>query len=155
MSYSTLKYVLSATLVVLSQLLIFRHLRFFGAEPDFVLVYLIWIIAAKDRTTAIYHAAAMGFMLDVTLDHWGIHMVAKVATVFLAYNFTPKITETKLLFTQVFFVILLFALFHNLLFLGIAAFAQSRIDIIFWNFLIGNALFTSIIGSFVYLFKSN
>ncbi|MEX0771587.1 MAG: hypothetical protein WEB89_06590 [Balneolales bacterium] len=112
-------------------------------------------MATKDRTTALYHSAAMAFMLDVILDHWGIHILAKVATVFLAYNFIPKITETKLLFTQVFFVILLVALFHNLIFLGVATFAQSRVDIIFWNFLIGNAFFTSIIGSFVYLFKSN
>ncbi|MEX1121535.1 MAG: rod shape-determining protein MreD [Balneolales bacterium] len=141
--------------MVLLQLLVFRHLRFFGAEPDFVLVYLIWLIAEKDRTTALYHAAVLGFMVDATLDLWGINMLAKVATVFLAYNFIPKITDNKLLFTQVFFIILFVALFHNLIFLGVALFAQSRVELIFFNFFIGNALFTSIIGSFIYLLKSN
>lgn len=155
MSYATFKYILWGLLVVLMQLLIFRHLRFFGSEPDFVLIYLIWVVASQDRTTALYHAAGMGFMMDVFLDQWGINLLAKVATVFLAYNLIPKITDTKLLFSQVFFVIVLVTLLHNLIFLGVASFAQSRVDIIFWNFWIGNAFFTSIIGSFVYLFKSN
>ncbi|MEX0928148.1 MAG: rod shape-determining protein MreD [Balneolales bacterium] len=155
MTTATLKYSLWALGAVLLQMLIFRHLRFFGAEPDFVLLYLIWIIARNDRTTALYHAAGMGLFIDVLLDLWGLNLLTKVAIVFLAYNFIPKETESKLLLSQVFMLILLVAFFHNLIFLGVTNFAQSRVDLIFWNVLLGNTLFTSIIGSFIYLFKSN
>ena len=155
MSPATVKYILWAGAVVLLQLLIFRHLRFFGAEPDLTLAFLVWVMAYSDRTTAIMLGGGMGFILDIFLDQWGINMIAKVAVAFLAYRFVPKVTETKLVISQVFVVLLLVSLFHNLIFLGVAFFAQSRVDLIFWNFLIGNALFTSIVASFIYLFKSN
>ncbi|MEX0685868.1 MAG: rod shape-determining protein MreD [Balneolales bacterium] len=149
-----MKYFLWAGIALLLQLLIFRHLRLLGSEPDVVLVFLLYVMANSDRTTSIYIAAFTGFILDIFLDLWGINLIAKVATAFLAYHFIPKIVETKLLVSQIFLIILLTALFHNLIFVGIAFFVQSRLDLLFWNYLIGNAIFTSVIGSFTYLFKS-
>lgn len=154
MNIGAMKYFLWAGIALLLQLLIFRHLRLLGSEPDVVLVFLLYVMANSDRTTSIYIAAFTGFILDIFLDLWGINLIAKVATAFLAYHFIPKIVETKLLVSQIFLIILLTALFHNLIFVGIAFFVQSRLDLLFWNYLIGNAIFTSVIGSFTYLFKS-
>lgn len=138
------------------QIMLFRHLTIFGAEPDIVLVYLLWLMASRDRTTAVVHGAAMGFVLDFFLDFWGLHMLSKTILAFLGYNFIPKISDTKLLYNQVFIIILLAGLFHNLIFTGVAQFAEIfRIGQLFWVIWIGNSLLTALVGTFFYLFKTN
>lgn len=138
------------------QILLFRHLTIFGAEPDFVLVYLLWIMSSRDRTTAIVHGAALGFAMDFFLDFWGLHMLSKTLLAFLGYNFIPKVSETKMLYSQVFVIILLAGLFHNLIFTGVAQFAEIfRVDQLFWVIWLGNSLLTALIGTFFYLFKTH
>ena len=138
------------------QIMLFRHLTIFGAEPDIVLVYLLWLMASRDRTTVVIHGAAMGFALDLFLDFWGLHMLSKTILAFFGYNFIPKTTDTKLLYNQVFIIILLAGLFHNLIFTGVAQFAEIfRVEQLFWVIWVGNSLLTALVGTFFYLFKNN
>ncbi len=138
------------------QIVLFRHITIFGASPDIVLVYLLWIMVTRDRTTAIIHGAALGFAADFFLDTWGLNMLSKTLLAFLGYPFTPKIEDTKLLYSQVFVIILLAGLFHNLIFTGVAQFAEVfEVGHLFWVYWIGNSLLTAMIGTFFYLFKYN
>ena len=137
------------------QILLFRHLTIFGAEPDIVMVYLLWIMASRDRTTAIIHGAALGFFMDFFLDFWGLHMLSKTLLAFAGYHLIPKTSESKLLYSQVFVIILVAGLVHNLIFAGVAQFAEIfRVGQLFWVVWIGNSLLTAMIGTFFYLFKS-
>lgn len=156
MSKELVKDILLGGLIILSQLLLFRYLKVFGAEADLVLIYLVWIVATRDRFTAIVHAAIMGFALDFFMDTWGLHLIAKTLTIFIVYNLIPKFTDTKLPTWQIFAVILAISFLHNIFFVGIAQFGQIfRVDSYVWIILLGNSFYTALTGSFLYLFKSN
>ena len=136
------------------QILLFRHITIFGATPDVVMVYLLWIMVTRDRTTAIIHGACLGVALDFLMDTWGLNMLSKTLLAFLGYHLIPKIEDAKLLYSQVFVIILLAGLFHNLIFTGLAQFADVfEVGQLFWVIWIGNSLLTAMIGTFFYLFK--
>lgn len=155
MSKELLKDLIVGFLVLLTQLLLFRYLKIFGAESDIVLLYLVWIISTRERTSALVHAAVLGLCLDFFLDTWGLHIISKTLVVFILYNFIPRLTETRLSIWQIFILLLGVGFLHNLFFAGIAQFAQIfRVDSMFWIIWFGNTLFTAAVGSFIYMFKS-
>lgn len=154
MRSTTLQQVLWGLAIVLLQILLFRHLQFFGTHPDLILVYLLWIIATRDRTTALVAAAGTGFLQDLFLDQWGLNMMAKTLTTFLIYNFFPKVSDARMMLYQIFILVLLASLVHNLVYLGVALFADIfAADAVFWRFWIGNSIFTAVLGTFIYMFK--
>lgn len=139
---------------LLLQLVIFRHLKIFQVQPDLVLIFLIWYMAFKDRTSALLMAASFGFLQDAMLDLWGLNMFAKTLLIFMSYNFIPR-GKKRLLVGQVFLTIFVVCLLHNLIFLGLNAAIQNYSgEIFFWRNLFGNSLYTAVVASFIQLFRT-
>lgn len=156
MKSDVLKYGIIGFVTILLQVLIFRHLSFRGIEPDFVLLVLIWVIATRERTLSLLFAAFVGIMTDFFLDLWGLHLLAKTFTTLLIYNYIPRIKETRLYLTQVFLLLFVISILHNLIFLLAAWFTQVyHAELIFLQILIGSSLLTAIIGSIIYTLREN
>lgn len=137
------------------QVVLFRHLKIYEMQADVVLIFLIWYMTQRDRTTAIVMAAALGFFQDAFLDLWGLNMFSKTLIVFSAFNIIPKTKEIRLLLGQVFLTVLLISLAHNLVYLGLNIFVeQYSAELIFWQQLAGNSIYTAVVGSFIYLFRT-
>jgi hypothetical protein len=100
-------------------------------------------------------AAGLGFLMDALLDTWGLHMFAKTLTIFASFNFIPRITDMRLLTGQIFLTILLAGIFHQFIFLILANFIDGYADLFFFRQWVGNAIYTAVIGSFMYIFRSN
>jgi rod shape-determining protein MreD len=156
MQPSLLKHIILGILVLVGQIMIFRHLRIFNSEPDLVLVFLLLFVHYHDRTRSLIVAAVFGLAYDAFLDLWGLHMFAKVAMVMFCYNFIPRPEDSKPQLLHIFVVMLLVIFFHNALLLGVSAFIQSLSTSTYLvEILIGNTIFTAIIGTFLYFFKTD
>lgn len=140
---------------LLIQIMLFRHLKIYQMQPDLVLIFLVWYMARKDRTSAILMAAGLGFLQDAMLDFWGLNMFSKTLLVFLGYNFIPKGSRSRLLVGQVFLTIFVASAIHNLIFLGLNALIQNySAEIYFWRNFLGNSLYTAAVASFIQLFRT-
>lgn len=138
------------------QVVLFRHLKIYEMQADVVLIFLIWYMTQRDRTTAIVMAAVLGFFQDAFLDLWGLNMFSKTLIVFSAFNIIPKTKEIRLLLGQVFLTVLLISLAHNLVYLGLNSLVeQYSAELIFWQQLAGNSIYTAVVGSFIYLFRTD
>ena len=141
---------------IVLQIMLFRHLKFYGMQADVVLVYALWIIATRERTTALILVALVSFLQDALLDLWGLHMFAKTLMTFIIYNFVPRLGDTRLLIGQIFLTVLIAALIHNIIFLTVGGLIESySTDVYFWRQWFGNALYTGLAGSIIYLFYTD
>lgn len=155
MNPDRLKHIGLGLLFLLVQIVLFRHLKIFQVQPDLVLIFLVWYMARKDRTSAILMAAGLGFMQDALLDLWGLNMFSKTLLTFIGYNFIPKNSQKQLLLGQVFLTVLIACLAHNLIFLGLNTVIKNyTAEIFFWRHLLGNSLYTSVIAGVIYLFRT-
>ena len=142
-------------LFLLVQIVLFRHLKIYQVQPDLVLIFLLWYAAREQRTAAILMAAGFGFLQDALLDLWGLNMFAKTLLIFMSYNFIPKNTKKQLLIGQVFLTVLIVAVVHNMIFLGLNAAIQNyTAEIFFWRHLLGNSLYTALVAGVIYLFRT-
>lgn len=142
-------------LFLAAQLLLFRHLKIYQMQPDLVLIFVVWYMTQKDRTSAIIMTAVMAFLQDAILDLWGLYMFSKTLMVFLSYNFIPKNKINNLLFGQVVLVVLIAALLHNLIFLGLnASLSTYTGEMYFWRLFLGNSIYTAFVAGVIYLFQS-
>ncbi len=155
MQSNTVKHIFFAIVAIAAQLMIFKHLRIFGAESDIVLIFLIWLMAFRSRTSSIIFAACLGLALDALLDLWGLHLFAKVATVMLCYNFIPSEGTSKPQLSKLLVLLFAITLFHNLLMIGLSLFVTSMAAVSMVEFLIGNTVFTTFLGAFIYIFKTD
>jgi rod shape-determining protein MreD len=155
MNLDKIKEFLFGFLILLAQIILFRHLTFIGSQPDLVLLFTIWLMTREDRTSVILIAAGLAFLQDAFLDLWGLNMFAKTAIAFFAYRFVPKVEEHRLLIWQAFTLIFVIALFHNLIFVGFSFFIEVYTgEYSFWSLLFGNTLYTTVVGTLIYLFRS-
>lgn len=140
---------------VILQIILFRHLKVYEMQADLVLVFLVWYMMRRDRTSAIIMAATLGFIQDATLDLWGLNMFSKTFIAFVGYSFLPKNSDTRLVLGQVFAIIGIVALVHNLIFLGLSSVVQNySAEFLFWRQLLGNSIYTALVGSFIQLFRT-
>lgn len=140
---------------VLLQLALFRHLKVYHIQPDIIIVFLLWFAARKERTAAILMAAFLGFFQDALLDMWGLNMFAKTLMVFGIYNFIPRNTSIRMITGQVFIIVFIGALFHNIIFLGLNyAVENYSAEFLFWRQWLGNSFYTAMVASFLHLFRT-
>lgn len=141
---------------VLIEVVIFQHLNILGATPDPLLIYLLWLAIKYDRFHLILFAATLGFIQDALFDFWGFNMFAKTLLFFMFYRFLNRFSENRLLIWQIAIIVFACSFFHNVIFLGLSsfsnAFATGYIPIIF---LLGNSLYTALLGSILFIFKGN
>lgn len=137
------------------QVILFRHLKIFGVQPDLVLIFVLWYMTRKDRTSAIIMAAVLGFTQDAMLDLWGLNMFSKVLTAFVGFRFIPKEGNAALSIIQVTIVVFIASLIHNLIFLGLNVVVEIyAAEMLFWRQWIGSAIYTSILAGFVHIFRT-
>ncbi|SHE78980.1 rod shape-determining protein MreD [Fodinibius roseus] len=155
MTKEQLKYIGAGVLFLLLQIMLFRHLSIYQMQPDLVLVFLVWFMSKKDRAAALLMAGLLGFLQDFLLDLWGLHMFTKTLLVYLSHRFIPQDQKTPLLIGPVFLTVLLAALLHNLIFLGLNLFIQNySAEVLFWRHLIGNSLYSAVIACCIHLFRT-
>lgn len=137
------------------QILLFRHLKVFQMQPDLVLIFVLWLMIRRDRTSVIILAASLGLLQDALLDLWGLNMFAKVLTAFIGFNLIPKGSEGRLLIGQVFLTVFIAAILHNLIFLGLSGIMEVySAEVLFWRQWIGNSIYTAVVASFIQLFRT-
>lgn len=140
---------------VILQVVLFRHLKIFDVQPDLVLIFLLWYMSRSDRTSAILMAALLGLAQDAMLDLWGLNMFTKTLIAFMGHNLLPKSADIRLVMNQVFLTVLIAALVHNLVFLGLNTAVQTYSgEILFWRQWLGGALYTAVLAGFIHLFRT-
>jgi len=137
------------------QVILFRHLQIYGAESDLVLIYLLWICTKKDRTEALIYAALFGFLQDAMTDMWGLHIFSKTLLIFIAHNYLSKVAENRFILWQIFLILLGAAFLHNLILISLSRFVELySSSVIILPMLTIGSIYTAIIGSFLYLVKT-
>ncbi len=140
---------------VVLQVVLFRHLEVYSMQADLVLIFLIWYMMHRDRSSAIVMAAALGFIQDAILDLWGLNMFSKIFIVFAGYNFLPDHAEIRRILGQVFITVLVTSIVHNLIFLGLSSVVENySAEFLFWRQLIGNSIYTALVATFIQLFRT-
>ena len=156
MSTEILKDFLIGLCFILAEVLIFQHLSLFSTTPDPLLIFLLWLAMKYDRIKLVLFAALLGLIQDSLFDFWGLNMFAKTLMSFAFFNFVNRRKEGRLLIWQIFIVIFVAAIFHNLIFLGLSSFIDAYttgfIPIIF---VLGNSLYTALLGAMLFIFKGN
>lgn len=156
MSKDTYKHILIGFGFILAEVFIFQHLSFFGATPDPLLIYVLWLAMKYDRVKLVLIVAGLSLLQDALFDYWGLHMFSKTLLCFMGFNFLNSKKESRLLIWQIFVVILIAAISHNFIFLGLASFVDAYSTgfspIIF---ILVNSLYTALLGSMLFIFKGN
>jgi rod shape-determining protein MreD len=156
MRSAIIRHIFLAFLALASQIMLFRHLRIFGAETDVILILVIWLMSVHTRTTVLIFAAVLGLFQDALLDLWGLNMFSKVFIVMLFYNYIPKADEPKQPFARFFVIFAGITFFHNLVLVALASFIQSlSASAVIGRVLIGNTIFTTLTGSFIHAVKED
>lgn len=155
MNSERFKYVGIGVGFLLLQVVLFRHLKIYEMQPDLVLIFLLWYISRRDRTSALLMAAGLGLLQDALLDLWGLNMFSKTLLTFIGYNFIPKSSEVRLLMGQVFLAVFIASLIHNLIFLGLNSIVLNySAETIFWQYWIGGSIYTAIVAGFIHVFHT-
>lgn len=138
---------------VVLQVVLLRHLQIFGAEPDLILVFLLWLCISKSRTTVLLFAAYLGFTQDALLDLWGIHLFSKTFMVFILHPTLNRISKNKFIFWQVLIIIFVSAFIHNTVFFGVTLFSElySSGGTQLAVRLLISSLYTALLGAFLQL----
>lgn len=156
MSTDTYKDILIGFSFIIAEVLVFQHLSFFGATADPLLIFVLWIAMKYDRVKLVLMVAGLSLLQDALFDYWGLNMFSKTLLCFIAFNFLNRRKENRLLIWQIFLVIFIAAIFHNLIFLGLASFIDAYSTgfspIIF---ILINSLYTALLGSMLFIFKGN
>jgi len=136
------------------QLAVFRHLQIFGIQADVVLIYCLYQINRRNRTTALLLAAGVGLLQDAFLDLWGMNLFSKTLTVYILSYIIRATEEVRMPTVQVFAAVLASSFLHNLIFLLLAYFSESySANVIFWSLLLGSSLYSAMIATLLHLFK--
>jgi len=142
--------------IVAIQVILFRHLRIFGAQADLVLIFVLWICTKKDKTFCLLLAASLSFMQDAMTDLWGLNMFSKTLLVFILHGYFNRISQNRLIFWQVFLIIFSSAMLHNFFLFGVSSFSELySAEHILWSFLLISPLFTALTGSFLHIVKED
>lgn len=156
MTTETFKDFLVGLSFILAEVLIFQHLSFYGAAPDPLLIFLMWLAMKYDRVKLVVFAAILGLTQDALFDFWGLNMFSKTLLCFLVFNFVNRWKEGRLLIWQIFLALFGLAMLHNLIFLGLSSFIEAYttgfIPIIF---ILGSSLYTALLGALLFIFKGN
>lgn len=139
---------------VIAQVLFFQHLTVFGTMADPIIFYLLWLVSKYDRTRLLIIAAVLGLFQDAFFDFWGLFMFSKTLFIFLTFNFVKRRSENQLLLWQVYLVILVSALVHNLILVGLSVFFDVYAsNYSFLVLVIGNAIYTSVLGALIFVLR--
>lgn len=156
MNANSLKDLFIGVCFIFLEVILFKHLSFFGATPDPLLVYLLWLSLRYDRFKIVVFAGLLGFIQDALFDYWGLYMFAKTLLIFFSYGFINRRSENRLLVWQITVVVFFAALIHNIIFFGLAGFIDAYSGGVLPIFLLtGKSLYTAVLGAMLFIFKGN
>lgn len=141
---------------VLIQVVLLRHLQIFGASPDLVLIFLLWLCTKHSRTAVLLSAATLGLLQDALVDLWGIHMFSKTFMVLILHTFLNRISRNKFIFWQVVLIVFTASILHNLAFYGVTLYAElytSGTNILINLFI--SAIYSALLGGFLHMVKED
>lgn len=154
MNIEKLKEIGIGLVVVVLQVIFFRHLKIYSMQPDIVLVFLLWYMTKRNRTAAILMAALLGFSQDALLDLWGLNMFSKTLTVFILYFWIPQEKSSHPQLPQLITFVFIAALVHNIFFIALSSMVQIyTIEPSFWKVWLGNGMYTTLIACIIRLFR--
>ncbi len=142
--------------IVAIQLILFRHLRIFGAQADLIFLFVIWICTKKTKTFCLLTAASFGFLQDALTDLWGLNMFSKTLLVFILHGYINRISQNRLIFWQVLLIIFSSAFLHNGILYSVSLFSELySAEHIVLSFLLISPLFTALTGSFLHIVRED
>ena len=154
MNNQLLRDIALGVLFVVLDLLFFQHLPIFGARVDPLIFYLMWLNGRYDRVPLLFIAAGLGLMQDAFFDFWGIGMFAKTLLVFGLHNFVKQRSDNQLLLWQIFVFIFAAAVIHNIIFFALSSFFIAyATNFSPFTFVVGDALYTAMVGALIYVFR--
>ena len=84
MSREIIKDITLSILIILSQLLIFNHINFFGTANTFIYISLfIFYKTTYDKTYLILFGFLVGLLIDLSLQTYGAHTIASITVCYL------------------------------------------------------------------------
>jgi rod shape-determining protein MreD len=141
--------------VVLVQWLVLERLVIFGAAPDAVLLWVLWMSLTRGRQTGSLAGFAAGFLADIAYGPWvGLNMLLKTLAGFFGSWFPASQRELMILRpVRTFVVALVAALLHNgLEVLLVTLETSSRsLSLVTVDWL-GSALYTAVLAFIAALF---
>lgn len=151
-----LRTALLGSLVVLLQWLVLNRLRLWGAYPDAVLLFVVYLGLVYGRRVGLIGGFAAGFLLDALLDSWGLHAFTKSLLGFLIGLFALEEPEAfRPTPGQVFWGSLVLSLVHNGLFVALLALsAGTRTPFMLKALWLGSALYTAGLSILIVLVRS-
>lgn len=138
------------------QIVLLRHFEIFGAKSDLVLLYLLWLCSKNSKTACLIFAGIFGLLQDSLTDLWGLNMFSKTLLIFIVHGYLSKISERRLIFWQIFLIILFAALIHNLLFFVLSIFSEIYASgYVATSLILVSSLFTAVLGTFLHLVRED
>lgn len=138
------------------QIILLRHLEIFGAIPDLILLFIIWLCTKKNKTVCLIFAAFLGLLQDGLTDLWGLNIFSKTLLVVILHGYLNRIKEKQLLFWQVFLIILMGSAIHNITFYGVSLFTGLyTAGFLTLSLLVYSPVYTSVIGSFLHIVRED
>jgi rod shape-determining protein MreD len=154
MSNTFLTYSGIGIIFVLLQLLVFRHLEFWGIQTDVVLLYLFWLCTKTKRTNTLIITILLSLLSDILFDTWGLHLFSKTFIILLVHGYISRQMENILQPLQIFTLLIVICLVYNMVFLSVAVFAgMFSFESFFFKYWVGNSVYIAITGTFFYLLK--
>ena len=84
MNREIIKDITLSIVIVLSQLLIFNHINFFGTANTFIYISLfIFYKTTYDKTYLILFGFLVGLLIDLSLQTYGAHTIASITVCYL------------------------------------------------------------------------
>lgn len=152
---SFFRYLLIGLGLLAIQIVLLMHLKIFNAEPDLVLIYLLWLCPKKERTETLILAALLAFFQDALLDLWGMNMFSKILLIFLVHGFLSNLSEKRFIFWQIFIIVFLAAVVHNTIFWATGMFSEAiATEYLFWNLIVASSAYTALIAGFLHLVRT-
>jgi rod shape-determining protein MreD len=150
---SLIRPVLIGLVVVAMQWLILGRLRFFGAYPDAMLLYVAWVGFYYGRLAGTVGGFLMGFCFDAIYGTWGIHMFVKTVVGFSIGLFSDTEREARIQLVQAIVGGVVVALVHNGLVLIVEALQAGTINRFMVFIWLGSTVYTAVVGAIATLFS--
>lgn len=152
---SLVRHALIGVGVILLQWLVLGRLAIFGATPDAVLLYVLWMSLTHGRQTGSLAGFAAGFLADLTYGPWmGLNMFLKTLVGFFGSYFPANQRDLFMLRPgQAFVGALVVTLLHNGLWvlLVILETGGSSLSLVTAEWL-GSSLYTALLALLAALF---
>ncbi len=151
-----IRLVLGGLVAVLLQWLVFGRLQLWGAYPDVVLLFVALQAVRYGRVVGTVAGFASGFLLDVLLGTWGLHMLVKTLMGFTVGLFRSELGVHLRIGPPTAFLgaLLVAVVHHGLMVIILALDHATRTTFLITGLWFGSAFYTAAVAFLFALFRS-